>query len=149
MRLSRYLNEKYVNTLSIKGFGAGDYEVFVNPTSKERKEVTVASDYRGYRYLLDFKQKKVYIVSSETFHEELMNRTPELPNFNEFWHQGKHHDRIFTGDFSGRHSSDALYAPIYTNQELRELLKQDWNWAKRYIDDFSGLIKMIKYEATG
>lgn len=140
------LLEKYLNTISTSGYSAGDYEVFTNPTSKERREVTVASDYRGYRYLLDFKKKKVYIVSSETFHQDLMNELPDLPDFDSFWHGGKHHDRIFTGDFSGRHNSDALYAPIYTRAEKEHLLTLDWSWAKRYVDDIEGVKDMIRGE---
>ena len=143
MRLEQYLKEKYLNTISTSGWRAGDYEVFLNPTSKERRELIKAADYRGYRYLIDFKQKKVYIVSSETFHMELMNELPELPDFDSFWKQGKHHDRIFTGDYSGRHNSDALYS-IYTNPEKRALLDLDWSWAKRYLDDIDDIRSMIK-----
>ena len=148
MRLEQYLNERFLNTVRIKsGFNAGDYDVFVNPSKKERQEVLSVGG--GYRYIIDFLKKKVYVFTTETYHQMIMDDVPDLPSFNSFWQNGQHHDRIFTGDWSGRHNSDALFAPIYTNEEMRDFLEQDWKWVSRYIDDLAGLIKMIKYEATG
>lgn len=146
MKLQSYLKEKYLNTIRTSGYNAGDYEVFTNPTSKERQELIKNSDYRGYRYLIDFKQKKVYIVSSKTFHQELMDNIKELPPFDEFWRLRKHHDRIFTGDYSGRHNSDALFGPVYKKKELEYLLSLDWSWAKRYLDDIEGIKQMVQDE---
>jgi hypothetical protein len=129
------LLEKYLNTIKQRGYMAGDFEVFMNPDSKEVREVQMGSE--GYRFLIDFKNKNSYVISANAFHETLMDEDPVLPSFKEFWYGGKAKDRIFTGDYtkgSKQWNSDAMYQGLYTNDELTNLLDKDWKWLRHTLD---------------
>ena len=134
MRLQKFINEKYLTTVHVdwKHF---DAEVFVNPSKRELREVA-GTGYRGfgYRYLIDFKHKKIYVISENAFHETIMDAIPELPAFRKFWDNGVGREYIYTGDVAGGdHSSDALFARKYDGV-VEELMAQDWKWVKRYLD---------------
>lgn len=73
MRLLRYLTEEYIT--SIKGkYSDGTFEIYKNPTPKEiseLKKVDNAYRYSGFRVLVDFNKKDVYISNNNIIHEEM------------------------------------------------------------------------------
>jgi len=42
------------------------YEIFVNPTRKDLRDIKIASDVA--RYIIDFEKKKLYVFSAELMH---------------------------------------------------------------------------------
>jgi hypothetical protein len=137
MRLQRYLQEKYFNTIG--GSGTGQYEIFLNPDRKEYNDLKMNSAY-GVRFILDFKNKNFYVFPAATFHERAFKVIRGFPTFDKFWDKGEGIEWILTGDYyvaGDKYGSDALNMfgkfPGY-DKKLEILLKQDFSWAKRYID---------------
>jgi len=135
MKFERYLHEQYYDALQI---GSHTFEIFINPSKKEIKEVSNYSG-RGYRFIIDFKQKKFYVWADVIFHEVVMDFMKEqgnkqIPDFQQYWYKGKMNDTIFTGssDVYGYHS-DHMYT-LKKNGDLEKLLKLDMSWLSRYID---------------
>lgn len=131
------LVEKYLNAIK-SPTTSGTYEIFVNPTKKEMKEV---DDGGGYRYVIDHKNKKFYVFSALTFHKNMMNATPELPNFDDYWYKLKSVEYIYTGDaYKNAHGSDAMSKfggqSLFSQKvsdKLKVLLNQDWSWLSKYL----------------
>jgi hypothetical protein len=134
MRLQRYLNEKYYNTIVLNKSTpalSGQFEVFVNPSKKELKEVT---DEDGYRFTIDFRTQKVYVQGALSFHEDLFNSTPDLPKHKHYWYGDfRLHTQIFTGNFARGTMIDSDVLGRYKKQEIIDLLEQDWSWVKRFL----------------
>lgn len=145
MKFQRYLNEKYFGTMrTFSGYNSGDYDIFINPSKKEIKEAI--GDSAGYRYTIDFKNKKVYVFSANAVHADLFNVIDELPTYFMYWNGDRTHSFIFTGavEKGNAHYSDAL--AIYAGDDLRALLEQDWKWVNKYLD-VKAIRKMIEGRA--
>ncbi|MFA5025079.1 MAG: hypothetical protein WC503_01030 [Candidatus Shapirobacteria bacterium] len=65
MKFLNYLSEEWVT--SVKNFKRVS-DIFVNPNSKELKEIERKSWGGQVRFLADFKEKKLYVWSSELIH---------------------------------------------------------------------------------
>jgi hypothetical protein len=124
MRLQRYLNEKYFGTVRTFTPPAGDYEIFVNPSKKEMREAT--DEDGGYRYIIDFKRKKVWMWNANAIHMDIFNVVDEIKPDDDL-------ALLFTGDFDGKkYNSDTLN--MYDEKDAKALLNQDWKWVDRYLD---------------
>ena len=136
MRLQQYLKEKYLNTFH-QDYGNEDFEVFINPSKKELRELV--NQEGGFRFLIDFKNKKFYAFSSRMFHDTVISKLPNLPNWIEFWKKGVGLEYIYTGAKAGdRYESDAMIrfgAESYKYEgKLKQLSEQDWRWTGSFID---------------
>jgi hypothetical protein len=148
MRLQRYLNEKYFDSLR-----DGGIEVFVNPSKKEIKDAISVSGY-GFRFLVDFKKKLVYVWSDKAFHEIVMDwmrkkGNKDIPNFDAYWYSGVEATRFFTGsvDKDGSVHSDHTYflknrnkdGQVFTEYKEEDsladiILAQDMGWLNKYLN---------------
>ena len=137
------LLEKWLGTVRTFTPPAGDYEIFVNPSKSEYRDLMMDD---GIRYTIDFRDKKIYVTSANVIHQDLWNVIPNLPDFDKYWSSyDGYRDMIYTGDFDGlRHSSDALFGPIHRPEELENLLKQDWKWVNRILPRGNDIPKIIK-----
>jgi hypothetical protein len=147
-------NEQFVNTMVMKGgTRPGQYDMFVNPTKKELREIESQS-FQGYgfRFMADFKEKKIYMWSNEVVHQEMIEKNQSLfPQiiWKEYWHNADEADRYISGHIdSGQIKSDVWRsfgsrfkaakgdgtriglqrAPFY-NMEMN-----DFKWLSKYID---------------
>ena len=115
MRLERYLQEEYAEGLK---FGSTIWDVYVNPTPAEVKELKAPF---GYRFLIDVSHKKVYIWDASMTHSDMMSKTElaQLRDFSffKYYREGKAADRIFTG-----HTNDKMipFKTIYSDTFLGE-----------------------------
>ncbi len=144
----QYLVEKYLN--SISGYD-DDYEVFVNPSKRDIRDIMDKSGY-GYRFLINFRDKKFYAFSANTYHQvffDYLSKQERLPEWTPYWQMGKGNDYLFSGhtDSGGRVDTD-YFMQKRTEENLTKLLNQDWTWAKKYVDidavrnmiiDYSGI----------
>jgi hypothetical protein len=139
MRYQRYLNEKFYDGVKVYGT---TFEVFKNPTKKELKEV--ATGY-GYRFIIDFKKKDLYIASDDVFHYDMLDKTPLGNEYKltveAYWRgDSKTISYIFMGDTNKqmkRMNSDALIeiaaGKVYKAIPLlEELKKHDNTWLRKY-----------------
>lgn len=98
MRLEQYLTEKYVNTIK---HSSSTYDMFVNPSKKEIAEIESQSfNGEGFRFLADFKEKKVYIWSTEIIHAQMIEDNPKTFTqilWNEYWAHAMDADRFLSG----------------------------------------------------
>lgn len=167
MRLQRYLNEKFYKGMHQRVMAGGDFEVFVNPSSKEMREFSQADPTDrwngvGYRYVLDFKEKNAYIFSLQMFHETFFNEDPRYPKYTDYWDKGVGLDYLYTGHREfGEDKSDALNhfygeAKSWTNggngymfrEQLNKLANQDWSWTNKYTDA-NKIQRLVLKAATG
>lgn len=132
MRLERYLNERYMTAVKHNG---DTFEIFKNPSKKELKE---AFDFtgRGYRFLIDFRNKNYYVWPETMFHEyamtEIKKTDQAIPTFHAYWYKGKGSGWIFTGSYDGMIQSD--YTGVMDDNDTGEdYLKFDWSWLKKYL----------------
>jgi hypothetical protein len=114
-----------------------DYEVFVNPSSKELKELQGTSRY-GVRFLINFKTKEIFFFSGDMLHKTFMDNSPDCPRYREYTMSGKGLDYIFTGTMlSNSYESDNInyfYQENKYKKELKLLLAQDWSWLSKWIN---------------
>jgi len=54
---------------SVKYSSKKSYDIFVNPDSKELRDLGRSEKENYIRYIIDFKKKKLYIFSSELVHD--------------------------------------------------------------------------------
>lgn len=133
------LLEKYLTTVEVPNtaYHSGNFEVFINPSKRDIRDAI--GDSQGYRFIIDWEKKNIYVFTAYQFHETIMNAIPELPSFNDFWRKQdeKTTNRIFTGDVYGLNisvNSDALYADIYRRDQIQDMLdNRDWKWVNRYL----------------
>jgi hypothetical protein len=62
MRLLKYINEEYLMRLTTV-YGKNSYEVFINPSAKEMRELDTTS--LGVRFLADSRDKTVYVWDAD------------------------------------------------------------------------------------
>ena len=126
------LLEKYLNTIKqTLGYNDGDYEVFINPSKRDLKDAW-EGDY-GYRFIIDFKNKKTYVAASSVYHTTMMDKLPQLPSHDSFWKQRKH-PYILTGDaeaYNHKVNSDALISGIYRYEQIGDMLEADWSFVPK------------------
>ena len=65
MKLKEFLEEYLKTVKSPYHWGKKYIEVFVNPTTKEIREFKT----EGVRFIIDFKEKKIYVFEASTIHE--------------------------------------------------------------------------------
>lgn len=157
MKFQRYLQEEYVDTVVYKQYQS---ELFVNPSRSELTDLKDASP-GGYRFVVDTKYKKIYMVSSEILHEDLFEIKPNLlPNFDfaDYYTKGLNTDRVFTGsgEWGKKIISDSwsIHGDIQryagndkTVKKMTKLYNTDMTWINRYIPqkDIKEIIdKLIK-----
>lgn len=82
MRFLNYLSEEYATRgKAIIGVKPGNditFEIFVNPTSKELRELFLDSSDGAVRYVADFKSKKLYVWKSDYIHLEGLNALHDM-----------------------------------------------------------------------
>lgn len=147
MRLEQYITEKYVNSIKNK---EKVYDMFVNPSKKEIAEIESQSfNGEGFRFLIDFKEKKVYMWSTEVIHEKMIEENPSIfPQiiWKEYWSTGLDTDRFMSGHVeSGKVGSDIWRAFEEKAKRLKgNIAKEGYQRAKFYNmerNDFSWLAK--------
>lgn len=169
MRFNKYLTEKYYNTFKNPYNRKKSFDVFINPTTKELKEVIDGSDQygQGYRYIVDTTKKKVYVFSLDMVHETIFDADPSFPKFLDYWMNGEMLGHIYTGHVEyGNDKSDALThfyklakqekndidkgitTDLDIMHSLDRLTKQDWSFAKKYVD-VDTVLKRIKKASLG
>ena len=150
MKFQQYLNEKFYNATKIWGH---DVEIFVNPSKRELRDIQEKSPI-GYRYIVDFDNKKIYYWHSEVIHIDILQDFPRMvPQFNHgnylnYVHSGAFSQRIFTGHGtwgSKEVESDTwkiggdLWNAIGKDDDLlisklREFTKLNMTWLNKYLD---------------
>jgi hypothetical protein len=69
-----FLQEKYFNSFKVSQYGRSRvYDVFTNPSSKEVKELKTEEGGAGVRYVIDFKEKKLYMWHASAIHGEMFD----------------------------------------------------------------------------
>ena len=142
MRLEKYLNEKFVDA----HYG-GDVEIFINPTSRELRDL---KNVYGYRFFIDFKKKNLIIFQQELFHRSAMDtKAGKYLDFDwyKYWAgTEKAIEYIFMGDCNDYFkdvNSDALWDletevdpddEIYESllEKLKVLASHNYSWLKKY-----------------
>jgi hypothetical protein len=134
MKFKQFINEKYLTTFSNAG---NNIEVFLNPSSKELRDIP---SFPAYRFLINFKTKEFYAWHVNTFHDNIMDfvsskNLAKFPKFKEYWYGHKNNDYIFTGsvDPDGSVYSDHMYTLKKDGDNLK-LLKHDFSWLKHFIN---------------
>jgi hypothetical protein len=146
MRLQSYLNEKFFDAMKHNG---DIFEIFVNPSKKELKEVIAFSGH-GYRFFIDFKKKNFYAWSDVLFHEPAMGKIKELdssiPTFHAYWYKFKGSGDYFTGSSTGREVYSDYIQTVEDMQTGQQYLDHDWSFLKRYLSpsEFQDLYNMIE-----
>jgi hypothetical protein len=147
MKLRRYLKEKYVTGFKLKR--SGDIiDVMKNPSPKELKEVEHQSfNDAGFRFLIDFKQKDVYVWADTATHDQIFDKNPlMLPttSYNLYTNSADDVDRYFTGHVeSGQVKSDIWFAFKYKYEHdmgmfgvdinnFRTMQKHNKSWISKY-----------------
>jgi hypothetical protein len=135
MRLARFLNEKWLD--DVQEYGS-TYEVFMNPSRKEIRQLDKSG---GYRFIVNHKKKEVYMVSANSYHSTMWDES-EVRNrigfsYDSYSYNAKGFDYIYCGDgiTNGRYGSDTMetLGTNYPNQ-LEKLANQDWSWVKKYLN---------------
>jgi hypothetical protein len=146
MRLERYLTEKYISAVKVRG---DTYDIFKNPKSDELKEV-LNSGY-GLRIIIDVPKKNIYFASGDIMHRHML-QSPELKKdipiagnwWSTYWDSGEGADDIFMFDVDNRMTSlnsDSLYNLLYIGDDdtkalnrdrIDTLLDNDFKWLKKY-----------------
>lgn len=138
MRFQRYLSEKYAATHRSR---YGDADVFVNPTSKDWREMHLAY---GFRFIADMPNKNVYVWTEGGIHADVMDGTNITPfRYSEYVSGEKGADRWFAGLQNPDKSieSDTWDSILWKAQrgESPELVKDimtmrghDTKWLARY-----------------
>lgn len=149
MRLQRYLNEKFYNGFMHYGT---EIEVFVNPSSKELKELK--DNNSEIRFLANMKEKKVYMWDGDRVTHEDAVDGGVMPtsgfNYRRYVFTGENADIIFGGTVltqSGKLESDSWDARPTANypktdlekmadkstlESVRKMTKNNFSWLKKY-----------------
>jgi hypothetical protein len=137
------LIERYLKRVHSNVPGKGNIEVFINPSSKDRK---VLGDI--VRFTLDNKAKKVYAWRYDEAHHVDVSKgiglkhkfnNPDMLTGAATWSGGKwiFSSSDFLKDFKKMLGSEREF--------IEELLNNDWSWANTYIDVDTTLDKLRKH----
>lgn len=149
-KFQSYLNEKFVN--AIKWYNE-DIEIFINPSNNEMRDIQTNSPI-GYRFFVDFNNKKIYMFSSEIIHLDILEEVRGLiPNFStrDYWlytSGEKYVDRIFSGH--GQWGDKKVYSDTWQkgcdlwqhikkygdlmHPQLIKMLSNDMTWLNKWLD---------------
>ena len=133
-RLQKYLiNEKYEMRIKV---GSKSYEVFVNPSLKEMREVDSIS---GFRFMADDRNKKVYVWDAyAALHEEAWEQIKNgrlkndvykgyiLPGYSSFEGTKPYMDEADGDNYFENYMEDE-------DIDMVSVLKK-WKWVNKYID---------------
>ncbi len=131
-----YLLEKYI-TSGKDGDIVSD--IYVNPTSKEIKEIGTDS----LRFIIDLPNKDIYVFDSNLLHDEaviLLHRTGVLTEFNytKYWKEGLDSDKYLTMAVEDdSYYSDSISDMIHRQpndkkkeiiDKVKKVLSADYSW---------------------
>lgn len=126
------LVEKYLDT--IKNYAGNEIDIFVNPTKRDMREI---KDSYGYRFIIDFYDKKIYMWSAMgAIHADIVKG---LGLDRKKMTNGGYKDRYFTGTVDWlipRIMSDIFEHGNYDSKhdDIQSMLNQDIKWLDKYID---------------
>lgn len=149
MRLQRYLKEKFYD--AFKKWG-DEVEIFMNPNSKEIKEIKSASGLGTIRFFANMKEKKVYMWNGDNaIHQDVVDnglKPTQGFDYDGYALSGRNADIIFGGTIeNGRVESDswdarptaryprpdlAKRADKNTLPNVKKMAKQDFSWLKKH-----------------
>jgi hypothetical protein len=146
MKFQSYLNEKYVNTA--RGYSGISGDIFVNPNSKEIREINMK---HGFRFIADMVDKKVYVWNDSTaIHADVMNLDNKITPFSYGdYIGGTGIDRYFAGlqEASGFVESDTWSAILYRSEKHEDKIKKmrshDTKWLAKYGINVKGVEQAI------
>jgi len=140
-RLKQYINEEYLTRLKRKG---QSFEVFVNPSVKEMKQV---DEMDGVRFTADNKDKKVYVWDSfVAIHNDVWDlETGKGRNFNRESCETVLHGEceLKGGKYVMNFSDEIHYQMDNKTFYIRDIIK-DFKWVNRYINIEDYLKKIMK-----
>ena len=134
-RLQKYLlNEKYFGRVD-KKYGEGSFEVFVNPSTKELKEVDNGD---GVRFTADSKSKRVYVWDADkAIHNSVWDEESSISKGRDF--NSASCDEVLHGTcelkggkFHMDYSDEMEYQESRKDFDVESLLKT-FNWVNKYI----------------
>jgi hypothetical protein len=142
MRLKQYMNEEYLTRLNYKG---KSFEVFVNPSVKEIKQLDKMD---GVRFTAILKDKKVYVWDSYVaIHNDVWDmETGKGRNFNSAsCEDALHGECEFKGGKYVMNFSDEIHYQLGIGKRfyIRDIIK-DFKWVNRYINIEDYLKKIMK-----
>lgn len=160
MKFERYLNEKFFS--GFKQYG-DEVEVFINPSSKEIKEIKDASSRGTIRFFANMKEKKVYMWNGDNaIHQDVVDSglSPTSGfDYDDYALSGHDADIIFGGTVEkGTTRSDtwdaspsaqydtpdiAKHADDKTLDNVRKMAKQNFSWLSKYGIDPKGVKRMV------
>ena len=137
------LLEKYLN--SAKLYDGNTYDIFINPSKKELKEIGDSS-YRGtgFRFIIDFKKKNVYAFSTEMIHRWALESFDYWDDlyYIPYFDKGLGSDRYFFGHVIGNQVLSDIWSgyeyrirnlhqdiPI---EKIQKMKSYDKSWIKKY-----------------
>lgn len=135
------LLEKYIGNIRLDSYSKGDFDVFVNPSKRDIRDIEQQSfNNNGFRFIVDFKKKDVYAWSVGVIHRDIIRQFRKYWNsldYQDYMSDAKGIDRYFTGHVeSGNVQSD-----IWRGFEWRLQMGADPD----FIDD---LITMKNYDKS-
>lgn len=143
MKFERYLKEEYHDSYKVSGM---IFDVYKNPTKSELSELKKFG-MRGYRFVVDAKNKDFYIFDSELTHSYALEHIFKGFNYIAFYTRGKNADHIFVGH-ADKYKLDNIESDTFLKDfpnlaenndngykildALERLAKYDFSWMDKY-----------------
>lgn len=143
--LSR-IKEGWVDT--VRGRGKSEYnDVFENPSRKEIKELKSQSERDVVRFIADSRKEKVYVVSLENFHVDIIEVVDSLTRdsiFHTFWGLGN----ISLGEIEISSFSDEYDGSILDRylELCNNIIDGKYDWMEKYRFDLYEIKSIAKEE---
>lgn len=111
-----------------------DVEVFVNPTQAEVREVQRASEFKAIRFIVDSRNKKVYMWASELMlHLQMWNNLKkELGDSRKIYSCPS----LLSGELE-KNGYDWYSMSLNDPEDKIQFYLDDWKWVDKYLPNFN------------